>query len=136
MNGKEKCNELKKIRKNLADKLNIDLHQTECKYEGECKGTCPKCQSEEKILNTALLKKGAVVLGATTLSIGLAACGPLSYPPDIAGLIDEPQDPPVVEKPLPDDLSGEVAPIDEPQDPPVIDEPTQLEGDVAIQEEV
>lgn len=67
---KEKCNELKGIRKKLADKLGIDLHQRECSFEGECKGTCPKCAQEENILKKALLS-GAVALSA----VALTACG-------------------------------------------------------------
>ena len=55
---KEKCNFLKKIRKDIAKKLGIDLKQKECTFDGECSGTCPACQMEEKILNEQLLKKG------------------------------------------------------------------------------
>ena len=57
MSGKEKCKKLKEIRKEVADKLGIDLKQTECTYKGECSGTCPKCSQEEEILNTYLLKQ-------------------------------------------------------------------------------
>lgn len=38
MGHKELCRQLKKIRKDMADKLGIDLHQTECTYPGECSG--------------------------------------------------------------------------------------------------
>ena len=55
--NKEKCRHLRKVRKQIADELNIDLHQTECTYEGICSGTCPKCEQEEQILNAALLRK-------------------------------------------------------------------------------
>ena len=41
---KVKCDLLKKLRKDLSDTLGIDLHQTECTFEGECTGTCPKCR--------------------------------------------------------------------------------------------
>lgn len=69
MGHKELCRQLKKIRKDMADKLGIDLHQTECTYPGECSGTCPKCQREEKILSKALLT-GAIALSG----ISLTAC--------------------------------------------------------------
>ena len=55
--NKEKCKHLRRVRKQIADDLNIDLHQVECTYEGICSGTCPKCEQEENILNAALLKK-------------------------------------------------------------------------------
>ena len=54
--NKKKCRQLREIRKELADKLNIDLHQTECTFKGDCSGTCPKCEQEEQILNKALAK--------------------------------------------------------------------------------
>ena len=54
---KERCKELKLIRAKIAEELGIDLHQRKCTFEGYCSGTCPKCKSEELILNSALLKK-------------------------------------------------------------------------------
>ena len=54
---KEKCKILKEIRLKLAQKLGINLSQEPCTYEGECEGTCPACQEEEKILNEAIVKE-------------------------------------------------------------------------------
>lgn len=73
--NKAKCERLKQIRKQLADRIGVDLHQSECTYRGECKGTCPKCAHEEKQLNQALAAKGMLVAGLATLSLGLAGCG-------------------------------------------------------------
>ncbi len=73
--NKVKCERLKQIRKQLADRIGVDLHQSECTYRGECKGTCPKCAHEEKQLNQALAAKGMLVAGLATLSLGLAGCG-------------------------------------------------------------
>ena len=73
--GKEKCNVLKKVRKNIANKIGVDLHQQECTFEGECKGTCPRCQQEEEILNRKLLQKTALVGGIATMSFGFIGCG-------------------------------------------------------------
>lgn len=64
---KEKCSRLKKIRKELADGLGIDLNQRECTFEGECRGTCPKCRQEEEKLNRALLGRAAAVAVSTGL---------------------------------------------------------------------
>ena len=72
---KAKCEKLKQIRKQLADGLGVDLHQSECTYQGECRGTCPKCAQEEKQLNQALVAKGMLVAGLATLSLSLAGCG-------------------------------------------------------------
>lgn len=71
--NKEKCRRLKEIRKQTADRIGIDLQQTECTYEGNCSGTCPKCRQEEEKLNMALLGKAAVVLG---VGLSLTACTP------------------------------------------------------------
>ena len=71
---KEKCKKLKEIRKKVADKIGIDLHQSECTYEGSCSGTCPKCAMEEQRLNRALLGKAALATGVAAMSIGLAGC--------------------------------------------------------------
>ena len=71
---KEKCKKLKEIRKKVADSIGVDLHQTECTYEGACKGTCPKCAQEERQLNQALLGRAALVTGVAAMSIGLAGC--------------------------------------------------------------
>lgn len=98
MNNKEKCRELKSIRKQMADNLGVELNQTECTYEGECSGTCPKCQKEEKTLNRVLLS-GAV---AATI-IALSGCTP-----DLSG--DVPMEvsptPTVVVEPLGGDVSA------------------------------
>ena len=101
MTGREKCDRLKAIRKALAEKLGIELHQKECDYEGDCTGTCPACKKEENILNAALLKKGAAAAGAVIVMAGMAGCTPGT-----------------------EELSGEVAP--EPEQ--VIEEPIQDES--------
>lgn len=82
MTCKEKCNKLKEIRKDVADKIGVELKQTECTYSGECNGTCPKCKSEEDKLNKALLTKAVAVAG---LSLAISGC---SVQPDdtITGL--------------------------------------------------
>ncbi|MBR6626712.1 MAG: hypothetical protein IKL04_01850 [Lachnospiraceae bacterium] len=81
---KERCRELKGIRAQIAQDLGIELHQTECTYEGYCSGTCPKCRSEELRLNAAMLKKQlqeadlkrrVTAAGLTTVvALGLTGC--------------------------------------------------------------
>lgn len=73
---REKCKNLKDIRKKMADRLGIDLHQRECTYQGKCSGTCPKCRQEEEILNKALLGKTAAAV-AITAGVMLTGCGPI-----------------------------------------------------------
>ncbi|MDE7367373.1 MAG: hypothetical protein K2N24_08470 [Lachnospiraceae bacterium] len=79
--NKEKCKTLKKIRKKLADALDIDLHQRECTYEGACSGTCPKCKQEEQQLNRAILAKSALAAGTVAVTVGLTGCTQMGQPP-------------------------------------------------------
>ena len=59
---KEKCDKLKRYRKEMADILGIDLQQQECTYKGPCLGTCPKCKEEEIILNKKLLENESILI--------------------------------------------------------------------------
>jgi hypothetical protein len=49
---KEKCEELRKIRKNMATTLGIPsvVRDEPCNYNGHCSGTCPACYMEERAL--------------------------------------------------------------------------------------
>ena len=69
---REKCNHLKEIRKNMAEELGVELNQTVCTFEGDCKGTCPKCEQEERKLSKALLKGTAVAASAAMMLTGCA----------------------------------------------------------------
>lgn len=75
MTHKEKCKKMKSIRKTIADKLGVDLHQRKCTYQGDCKGTCPRCEQEEKTLNKILLKNSAAVAGLAMTAISITGCG-------------------------------------------------------------
>ena len=56
--GKEKCEILKAIRTYVADKYGVEYSPTECTHEGECRGTCPKCDAELAELQESLEAKG------------------------------------------------------------------------------
>ena len=71
--GKQTCKILKEIRKQIAAENDIKLVVEECTYQGDCLGTCPKCEAEVRYLERELEKrqrlgKAAVVAG---LSVGL-----------------------------------------------------------------
>ncbi|MBR6050370.1 MAG: hypothetical protein IKP68_04095, partial [Clostridia bacterium] len=51
---KEKCSYLKSIRKQICDEYRIPMEIADCTYEGRCKGTCPKCESEFDLINSYL----------------------------------------------------------------------------------
>ena len=73
--GKSICKTLKQIRKQVADANEIQYEPTECHYEGDCLGTCPKCEQEVRYIERQLdirraLGKAVTVAG---VSVGLAA---------------------------------------------------------------
>lgn len=71
MNGKSKCKILKDIRKKIAQENDIEYVTSECKFQGECSGTCPKCESEVRYLEQELAKKKAA--GKAVAVAGIAA---------------------------------------------------------------
>lgn len=83
--NKAKCDFLKSVRKGVADKLGVDLHQVECTFQGTCTGTCPKCKQEEEILNKELIKRAAGFGVGALATLSLAGCGPINTPGDIQG---------------------------------------------------
>ena len=82
MKGKNKCKILKEIRQKIADENDIPYVTRECTYQGDCRGTCPKCEAELRYLEQELEKRRrlgktvAVAAVAATLSLGLAGCVP------------------------------------------------------------
>ena len=74
--GKSTCQQLKKIRREIAEANHIPWEDSECHYEGDCAGTCPKCDAELRFLENALrmskqLGKAVALSGA---ALSLAAC--------------------------------------------------------------
>ncbi len=79
MTGKNKCKILKEIRSKIAQENDIPFITRECTYQGECKGTCPKCEQELVYLEQQLAKRrqlgkmvtvSALALGVTLGSVG------------------------------------------------------------------
>lgn len=117
--GKQTCKILKEIRKQIAAENDIKLVVEECTYQGDCLGTCPKCEAEVRYLERELEKrqrlgKAAVFAGMTLgTAITTASCG--SPVPPTPGLIALPTD--------------SITAIDTVRNDGV-DEPPLLEGDV------
>lgn len=57
MTGKEKCEVLKSIRKQIAEANNIVYMEPECHHEGDCLGTCPKCDAQLRYLDAEINRK-------------------------------------------------------------------------------
>lgn len=82
MNGKSRCKILKEIRKQIAEHNDIEFVTSECKYQGDCAGTCPKCEAEVRYLENELKKRE--MLGKRVVLAGLA----LSLVATSAGCMD------------------------------------------------
>lgn len=86
MRGKDKCRILREIRRKIAVENDIILITKDCTYQGECKGTCPKCESEVRYLEAQLaqrqkLGKTAVVAALMAgITMGAAGCAPAGEP--------------------------------------------------------
>ncbi|MBP5758869.1 MAG: energy transducer TonB, partial [Bacteroidales bacterium] len=55
--GKKICGYLKGIRRKIAEENDIKLDIPECTYEGECRGTCPRCEWEVQYLEKTLFER-------------------------------------------------------------------------------
>ncbi len=79
MNGKNKCKLLKEIRKQIAAENDIAYVTSECKYKGDCTGTCPKCEAELRYLEEQLSLRRragkAVAISGIAATIMMTASG-------------------------------------------------------------
>lgn len=76
MNGKEICKALRNIRRHIASTNDIAYVPAECDYQGECSGTCPRCESEMHYIERQLrlrqaIGKAVVVAGLTLSTAAL-----------------------------------------------------------------
>lgn len=56
--GKEKCEILRRIRQDIAERYGLQYTPLECKHQGDCAGTCPKCDAELEDLQRQLESRG------------------------------------------------------------------------------
>ena len=76
--GKRTCKILKEIRRQIADKNDIEYVTSECHYQGECQGTCPKCEAELQYLESELSKRRQLGKAVAVAGISLGIAGGLS----------------------------------------------------------
>ncbi len=151
MRGKQKCKILKEIRQRIADENDIPYVTRECGYQGECKGTCPRCESELQYLERELArrrslgKRVSVAALCVGMSLAAAGCSPTEKTVEKVEVEIQNNDltgAAVVDKatPTPDPnsdivfLDGEVAYIDE-SDNDYSDEVYVTEGKYALPDE-
>ena len=68
--GKQTCKILKEIRQQIAEANDIEFITSECQYQGDCLGTCPKCESEVRYLEQQLERKR--LTGKTITILGIS----------------------------------------------------------------
>lgn len=100
MNGKDKCELLKAIRRQIAEQYGLEYHPTECLHKGGCAGTCPRCDAELQDLQRQLEAKGIYDIDLIeALSERVDECGQTSssidedihdFQGDVAMPIEEP----------------------------------------------
>ena len=68
--GKRTCRILKEIRRQIAEANDIEFVTSECKFQGDCLGTCPTCEAEVRYLEEQLERRR--MLGKTVLLAGIS----------------------------------------------------------------
>ena len=78
--GKQTCKILKEIRRQIAEANGIEFVTSECRYKGDCLGTCPKCEAEVRYLEQQLrsrqrMGKAVALAGISAGMIAFSGCG-------------------------------------------------------------
>ena len=132
--GKHICETLKNIRREIAETNEIDYQPTECTHEGDCAGTCPKCESETRWLERQLrarqaLGKAVTIAGLSVALGAMSSCHHKIFQPD--GMILPPENGTNVNAPA-STKGTNTAPSAGITQVSNTEEPVQLLGDVAI----
>ena len=69
--GKQTCKILKEIRRKIAEANGIEFVTSECRYKGDCLGTCPKCEAEVRYLEQQLRARS--LAGKAISLVGISA---------------------------------------------------------------
>ena len=77
--GKQTCKILKEIRRQIAEANGIEFVTSECRYKGDCLGTCPKCEAEVRYLEQQLrsrqrMGKAVAIAGISAGMILMSGC--------------------------------------------------------------
>lgn len=140
MRGKNKCKILKQIRQQIAEENDIPLITKECTYQGECSGTCPRCEAELRYLEQQLARRQALGKAVTVAALSVSLMASATACSFSGG--DTVGDVPMLtaESSSPEETMS-VESIGEVPDPsaecsfPVENEIVELDGDVAYVEE-
>ena len=73
--GKEKCEILRRIRQDVAERYGLQYTPSECKHQGDCAGTCPKCDAELEDLQRQLESRGISDINLTNIPVDIEHSG-------------------------------------------------------------
>lgn len=94
MTGKQKCKILKQIRRQIAETNDINLLVEECTRKGKCRGTCPRCEWEVRVLERELEKRRLagkkVALAGISVGFLLSSCSPIDTINDLVSSVSHP----------------------------------------------
>lgn len=94
MTGKQKCRILKEIRRQIAEQNDIRFVIEECTHKGKCRGTCPKCEWEVRMLERELEKRRAsgkkIALAGISAGFLLTSCSPIDTVKEIVSSVADP----------------------------------------------
>lgn len=122
MKGKAKCKALKEIRRQIAETNDIPYAVSQCTYQGDCAGTCPKCEAELKYLERelAIRQNLGKAVAITGISMGVCASLTACTPKDLLQIIPG----------FENELGGDTVPVEreepEPETPSI--ETPDIEG--------
>ena len=94
--GKQTCKILKEIRRQIAEANGIEFATSECRYKGDCRGTCPKCEAEVRYLEQqlrarSLAGKAVALAGISAGVIFMSGCNGASTSRPTETLHSEPE---------------------------------------------
>ena len=111
MRGKEKCKALKEIRQKIAEQNDIAFAVSECTHQGDCKGTCPKCESELRYLERQLAIRQSLGKAVVVAGISAGMCAPMVACNPIEAIGDAIEDVYYIMNP-PEELEGATVPAE------------------------
>ena len=89
--GKQTCKILKEIRRQIAEANGIEFVTSECRYKGDCLGTCPKCEAEVRYLEQQLRARSLAGKAIALVGISAASLAILMPMTSDAQTVQEPQ---------------------------------------------
>lgn len=127
MKGKAKCKALKEIRRQIAEKNDIPYVVSQCTYQGDCLGTCPKCEAELRYLERELAVRQNLGKAVAVVGISLGACSTLTACSPVDTITN------IIKNIGHEELAGDVTEIELTGDMPApTNDPEELAGDAPI----